>query len=75
MSRRKVPYGFTCPQTSGVSPRRSTAPMRPAQIGSPSTRWIMRVFTNTMQFCSRWRLSTVASWSSTRLVAISPPRP
>ena len=75
MSRRKVPYGLTCPQISGVSPRRSTAAMRPTQIGSPSTRWIMSASTCTRQFCSRWRLSTVASWSSRRLVAISPPRP
>ena len=43
ISRRKSPYGFTCPQTNGVSPRLSSAVIRSAQADSLSTRWIISV--------------------------------
>ncbi len=38
MSSWKSPYGLTCPQASGVSPRRSAGPIPPAQIGSARMR-------------------------------------
>ncbi len=39
---------------------------RPFHAGRASTCWTMSVFTKTMQFCSRCRLSVLSSWSSQR---------
>ena len=49
MSRSNVPYGLTCPHTSGVRPRRSAGDVRAIQAGSDSTRCSISVFMYTRQ--------------------------
>src|SRR5664279_3906799 len=75
MSSLTSPYGSTCCQNSGVSPRRSSDVSSSVQSGSARTSWSIRVFTYTSAAYKIRRHSTVISCSSWRLDAISPPLP